>query len=38
MKVIKAHWETCPYCKSIQNKKKHKKYEKTSTSKKKKKK
>ncbi len=25
-KKIKSHWETCPYCKSIQNKKKHKKY------------
>ncbi len=23
---IKAHWETCPYCKTIQNKKEHKKY------------
>lgn len=24
---IKSHWETCPYCKAIQNKKKHKSFE-----------
>lgn len=23
---IKSHWETCPYCETIQNKKQHKKY------------
>lgn len=27
-KVIKSHWETCPYCKAVQDKKKHKKLEK----------
>ena len=25
---IKSHWKTCPYCKAIQNKKKHKQMEK----------
>lgn len=34
--VIKAHWETCPYCKTIQNKKEHKKFEKQSEQKSKK--
>jgi len=24
---IKSHWETCPHCQAIQNKKKHKAYE-----------
>lgn len=34
---IKSHWKTCPYCKTIQNKKQHKKYKKQSWAKQKKK-
>lgn len=26
--VIKAHWETCPYCKTLQDKNEHKRFEK----------
>ena len=26
-KKIKAHWETCPYCEAIQDKKKHKRFQ-----------
>ena len=35
---IKSHWNTCPYCKTIQDKKQHKKYEKQSWTQRKKKK
>ncbi len=31
--TIKAHWETCPYCKTLQNKTEHKKFEKLKDSK-----
>jgi hypothetical protein len=30
-KKIKSHWETCPYCQSVQNKRKNKKLQKLQT-------